>query len=272
MPDAPGETSISSSPQGVMPGIVPPTYVQSLRPSEGDRAPLLTANPDRAFTSEDIERVRKEEKDKVYNRLESEKAKREELEQRLALIEQERQERLTADEAARQAAEEVARKKIEEETDVRSLLEQKEREWNSKLENLERERAQERALLNREREYAELMAYRERAISQQVDNILPELVEYISGNTPAEVDESVARAVAKSESVMGNAAQAFSGARQQQQGTRVTVPANGPLDGGMSTDALSPEAVTNIPLSEWGKHRERFGVSGTPGFNRGLFG
>ena len=107
---------------------------------------LLT---DKAYTEEDLKRVREQEKSKLYPQIDS-------LKEELNILKKEREERLAQMEAEKAAAEEEARKKAESEMDVRQLLEVKEQEWAQKLEaeRLERERAF--TLLERERQYAEL--------------------------------------------------------------------------------------------------------------------
>jgi len=123
---------------------------------------LLT---DKAYTEEDLKRVREQEKSKLYPQIDS-------LKEELNILKKEREERLSQMEAEKAAAEEEARKKAESEMDVRQLLEVKEQEWAQKLEaeRLERERAF--TLLERERQYAELTEYRNRRLEEERDNII----------------------------------------------------------------------------------------------------
>jgi len=84
---------------------------------------LLT---DKAYTEEDLKRVREQEKSKLYPQIDS-------LKEELNILKKEREERLSQMEAEKAAAEEEARKKAESEMDVRQLLEVKEQEWAQKF-------------------------------------------------------------------------------------------------------------------------------------------
>jgi hypothetical protein len=134
---------------------------------------LLT---DKAYTEEDLKRVREQEKSKLYPQIDS-------LKEELTILKKEREERLSQMEAEKAAAEEEARKKAESEMDVRQLLEVKEQEWAQKLEAERTERERAFTLLERERQYAELTEYRNRRLEDERENIMPELVDLISGNT-----------------------------------------------------------------------------------------
>ena len=76
---------------------------------------------DKAYTEEDLKRVREQEKSKLYPQIDS-------LKEELNLLKKEREERLAQMQAEKAAAEEEARKKAESEMDVRQLLEVKEQE------------------------------------------------------------------------------------------------------------------------------------------------
>ena len=139
---------------------------------------------DKAYTEDDLKKVREQEKSKLYPQIDS-------LKEELTVLKKEREERL-AEAAARAAeAEAEAKKKAEAEMDVRQLLEAKELEWAQKLEAERAERERAFTLLERERQYAELSEYRTRRLEDERDNIMPELVDLISGNTPDEIENSI---------------------------------------------------------------------------------
>ena len=181
---------------------------------------------DKAYSEEDLKRVREQEKSKLYPQIDS-------LKEELNLLKKEREERL-AEAAARAAeAEAEAKKKAEAEMDVRQLLESKEQEWAQKLEaeRLERERAF--TLLERERQYAELTEYRTRRLEEERDNIMPELVDLISGNTPEEIEQSITGLRERSSRILESAQSAMQNARKEMTGSRVTAPPSGPMDTNM---------------------------------------
>jgi glycyl-tRNA synthetase beta subunit len=86
---------------------------------------------DKAYSEDDLKRVREQEKSKLYPQIDS-------LKEELNVLKKEREERL-AEAATRAAeAEAEAKKKVEAEMDVRQLLEAKELEWAQKLEEIGR--------------------------------------------------------------------------------------------------------------------------------------
>jgi hypothetical protein len=259
------ETTISS-PQGVMSGVTPAAQVPSIHTATQEPvAPRTSTNdPDRTFSVDDIERVRREEKNKVYGRLE-------ELQEQLRVFQQESDARREIEQSAVHDAEEAARLKAESEMDLRSLLEKKEREWTEQLhsERLEREKAF--ALLEKEREWSALESYKSQAVRQAEDDILPELLDDVTGNTQAEIDASIARLAAKSKSILENTASVLAQQRQSQPGVRVTAPPVGPMENQSANEQLQAPDVRGMSMSDYAKYRGQFGVTGGP-VNRGLFG
>ena len=138
----------------------------------------------KGYTEDDLKRVREQEKSKLYPQIDS-------LKEELNLLKKEREERVAAAEAAKADAEAVAKRQAESELDVRQLLEVKEKEWAAQLDEIRQENARKDALLERERQYAELTNYRNRRLEEERDNIIPELVDLISGNNPDEIEQSI---------------------------------------------------------------------------------
>lgn len=255
-----------------MPGVQPATQVPGITTNSTNLIVRSNGtNADHVFTAEQVEAIRQQEKDKVYSRLESERQKREEMEARLRVFEEEREARLKAEDDARKAAEEAERKRIENETDLRTLLEQREAELRAQIEAERQERERALALLEKEREFAALEAYRMQQIRQYEDQILPELQDEVSGNTQAEVDASIARLVAKTQSILENVGAVAAAQRQAQPGTRVTAPPVGPLESHTEQQTLTSEDILAMPMNEYAKRRGQFGVTGGS-THRGLFG
>lgn len=227
-------------------------------------APPVPAAPQPRFTEEDLNRVREQEKNKLYPQLE-------ELRSTVDEMKREREERL-AEERRRQAeAEEAAKKKAEEETDVRSLLEQREREFNERLEAERREREQAFALLEREREFAALNDYRMQAIESARDDIIPDLIDLVSGNTPDEIEASIAGLRERSARILEATQQAAIAQRQSMVGARVTAPANGPLETNSGNQTFTPEQIAQMPMNEYVQHRAKLLGQASSSRNRGLF-
>lgn len=223
------------------------------------------------YTAEDIAKARQQEKSKVYGTVEK-------LQEELAILKQKESEREAKDaerRAARQAreAEAAAEKKKQEEAELgfKELLSKKEQEFNAQLEaeRLEREKAF--ALLQRERDFQELSAYRQQRLEQERDNIIPELIDLISGNDKDEIEASIAGLKERSSRIFDSVAQASQQTRKDMVGTRVTVPASGPLDNDSAQANLSPESIANMSLADYAKNRSKL-LGNTNRGGQGLFG
>jgi len=223
------------------------------------------------FTAEDIAKARAQEKAKLYPQVEK-------LQEELAALKKEREEReaLEAERMAKRQAREAERaaekkKQEESELEVRELLSKKEQEWAAKLEaeRLEREKAF--ALLEREREFQELSAYRQQRLDQERDNIIPELIDLISGNSRDEIEQSIAGLKERSAKIFDSVAQVAQQSRKEMVGTRITVPASGPLDNDSDSRTLSPDDLKKMSMDEYAKNRAKLlGNSNNRG--QGLFG
>jgi DNA repair exonuclease SbcCD ATPase subunit len=232
--------------------------------------PLVTplkeqALTDKAYSEDDLKKVREQEKSKLYPQIDS-------LKEELNLLKKEREERI-AEAAARAAeAEAEAKKKAESEMDVRQLLEAKEQEWAQKLEaeRLERERAF--TLLERERQYVELNEYRTRRLEDERDNIMPELVDLISGNTPDEIEQSITGLRERSSRILESAQSAMQNARKEMTGSRVTAPPSGPMDTNMEQNSFTAEQIAAMSVTEYAKYRGKLLGKSASDRGKGIFG
>jgi predicted lactoylglutathione lyase len=224
------------------------------------------------YSADDIAKAREQEKAKLYPQMEK-------MKEELSSLKKAREEQ-AAKEAEREQrnAEELVRKeaqkKEEEESELsfKDLLKKKEQEFQAQLEaeRLERERAF--ALLEQERKFQEVMNYRQQRVEQERDNIVPELIDLIDGNSADEVEQSIAMLKEKSARILSSAQQAMQSARQQMAGTRITNPAAGPLDNDSEQKSYSPDSIREMSLADYAKQRAK--LLGTAASNRGqgLFG
>ena len=225
-----------------------------------------------AYTADDLAKVREQEKAKLYPQLEKMKeelATLKRLQEEQDAREAEQQARLEAEARAKAARE----KELEEsELSFKDLLKKKEEEFNTQLENerLERERAF--ALLEQERKFQELMQYRQQRLEQERDNIIPELIDLIDGNTPDEIEQSISGLKDKSARIIESAQQAMSSARQQMAGARITAPASGPLDNDPEQRSYTPESIRDMSLSDYAKQRAKLLGNAASNRGQGLFG
>ena len=220
-----------------------------------------------ADSADDLAKAREQEKAKLYPQMEK-------MKEELATLKKAREEEAAkeAEREAKRAAKEAekaakAKQKEEEELSVKELLSKKEQEWESRLEaeRLERERAF--AMLEKEREFQELNNYRQGRLEQERDNIVPELIDLISGNTKDEIEQSISMLKEKSASISSSVQQAMQTAKQQMAGTRITNPAAGPLDNDSSQQSLTPDSIRDLSMAEYAKQRAK--LLGTAASNRG---
>jgi len=217
------------------------------------------------FSQDDIVRAREQEKAKLYPQLEK-------LKDELANLKKERDDRAAEEDRSRQQSVLEEQKKLEDEMDVRSLLEKKEKEFQSQLdaERLERERAF--ALLEQERNFQELNNYRQQRLEQERESIIPELIDLIEGNNSDEIEQSIANLKDKSVRILDSAAQAMTSARREMAGARITAPASGPLDNDSEQRSYSPEAIRDMSLADYAKQRAKLLGEAAGNRGRGLFG
>lgn len=223
------------------------------------------------FTAEDIAKARQQEKAKVYGTVEKLQEELAALKQREAEREDKEAERKAA-RAAREAEAAAEKKKQEEaELEVRELLARKEQEFQAQLEQERAEREKAFALLQREREFQELQQYRQQRLEAERANIVPELIDLISGSSKDEIEASIVDLKTRSQKIFENVAAASQQTRKEMVGTRITVPASGPLDNDSAQASFTPEAIANMSQAEYAKHRAKL-LNNPNNRGQGLFG
>jgi hypothetical protein len=223
------------------------------------------------FTAEDIAKARAQEKAKLYpqiDKMAEELAALRRREDERAALEAERSAKRKEREAQRLAE---VKKAEEDEMSFKDLLQAKEQEFQKQLEaeRLEREKAF--AILDREREFNELQQYRQQRLEQERENIVPELIDLISGNNKDEIERSIADLTARSQKIFDSVAQVAQQSRKEMVGTRITSPASGPLDNDSEQRSYSPNDINNMSMADYAKNRAKLlGNSNNRG--QGLFG
>jgi DNA-binding transcriptional MerR regulator len=239
--------------------------------SSGVDAPAATsANGNKFYTEEDLAKVRSQEKDKLYPQIDK-------LKEELDLIKKDREEQLTRiakEEAAQVAAIEAeTKRKQEEELEVRDLLKVKEVEWQEQLDRERQERERAFALLERERSFTEVTNYRNNRLEQERDNIIPELVDLINGDSVDEIESSIQGLKDRSSRILENVQQATQAARRDMTGTRVTTPPNaGPMDIETGNRQFTAEDIASMSLNDYAKYRSNLLSPSAQGNSKGLFG
>ncbi len=232
-----------------------PTAGGAIDVPTGNPDPVVTppptpADPGRTFTEAEVERIRKEEKDKLYAQLKDEADKRKAAEKEL-------REKTKAEEEERLRLEEEQRKAAEAEMDARALIESRTAQWEAQFAEEREARARLEATLAQERRYNELQELRGDLIERERENILPELIDLISGSTPEEMEQTVVSLRQRSTAILGNVNAATSQARQQMQGASVTSPPVGPLEQDSQYQQLSAQEIADMDINTYAQHRDR---------------
>src|SRR3954471_19666402 len=146
----------------------------------------------KTYTAEDIERARQQEKDKLYSRIE-------ELSSTVKSLKQTEDER--AAEVKRKADEKAAEaeRKRQEDASAKELLNDAQKTWEQRFQEMQQQYEQEKLLREKEAEFHELQQYIQKRVSEESDNIAPELLELVEGNNPQEVEASIGKLRAATE-------------------------------------------------------------------------
>lgn len=205
-------------------------------------------NGGRFYTDDDLERVRREEKDKLYGRIQS-------MDEQLKAIQKERE---AVEEARRKELEaeaEKARREEEEKMETRQLLERKEQEWSSRFSELESRYEQDRAVFDQERRFNELEKFRQDRVAQESEYIIPELRDLIRGNSEEEIDASIEEMKARTAAIMGQLEASVSVQRQSMRGAAPTAPPVGPMEQMETYESITPDDIRSMDMETYKKYR-----------------
>lgn len=216
---------------------------------EGTNAPL--------YTEEDVARIRQEEKSKLYGRIEAQAGQLTEFQQQMKELQEERDARAAAEQAAKDEAEALRRAEEEAKLDAKELIERRDQEWSQRFEEMETKMSQERAIYEQERKYAELMEYRNNVLRQNEGRIVPQLLDLVTGSSEEEINASVEDLIAKSDAIFEEYKAAAQGQRSAMRGTAATAPPVGPMENESSYQSLTEADIASIPMSEWPKYRQQ---------------
>lgn len=233
--------------------------------------PLNSANqpPEPSmFTAEQVEAIRKQEKDKLYGRLQSQEEQFTALQKQLDAFNQDKveQDRLAVE--AQQKIEDERRAREQEELSSKDLIAVKELEWNQKLSTvqaemesrlsaLQSERDMAAALLEKEQQFQALEAYKQRRLAEESENIIPSLVDLVTGNTEDEIDRSISIIAAKSADMM-EAFQQQSQPLQRLRGVPITGNSPvGPLENSPEHQTYSVQDLKDMSMQEFTINRDR---------------
>jgi hypothetical protein len=220
------------------------------------------------FSEDEVENIRKQEKDKMYKRLEEADTRVKSMEEQMAIISQER-------EAARKEAEERAAKEAEilrqreiDELSAKELLLKKEdefnqrinsveQEWQGRLAEIEAQRQAQEALLEKERQMQEIQHYRAQRLQQEQEAIIPELIDLVAGNSPEEIENSISILRERSSAIIESIQQATQQSQGRLRGAPVTAPPVGPMETQTEYQQLSADDIRNMSMEKYAQMRDR---------------
>lgn len=249
---------------------VPPAIVEN-----PTTTPPVPSGTDRFFSQEQvnemIENARKQEKDKLYPTISKadERAAAMDAELKELRTFQKKQEKAEADRL--KAVEDAQRAKEEAEMSAKDIIAKRDLDFNARIEQIQRENEQRIALMEQEVKFNQLQAYIQRRLSEESNAIVPELMDFVAGNTPEEVEASIEVLKVKSAAI----ADAARGARTQQQRQMPGVaPSSGPNVGVTPLDMpgdrqISAEDIRGMSMQEFAQLRKKINMPS--GSGRGLF-
>lgn len=218
------------------------------------------------FSEDEVQSIRKQEKDKMYKRLEDADSRVKAMEEQLNVLSVEREKAIKeAEERARKEAELLRQRELEElsakelllkkEDEFSQRINQVEQEWSEKFSELEKQRQAQDALLEKERYLQQIETYKSRRIQQENESIIPELIDLVTGNTEEEIENSIAVLRERSSAIIEAIQRTSQPARPK--GAPVTAPPTGPLENQQEYQTLSAEDIRNMPMDQYVKMRDR---------------
>jgi hypothetical protein len=230
---------------------------------------------DQYFTAAQLEAARQQEKDKLYPRLtaaeELAKSMKTEIDA-LKAKEDQRQAELDKQKAdADAAAKAAAKAAAEDKMTAAQLIAAREKDLLDRQAMFEQTMLLKQAELEKEQKFLALRDLISRRVNEETaqDNIAPEFLDYITGNTEAEVEASITKAKEKTASI----AAARAGLTPRLPGVSPTgFGPTGPLDQFTGqTQELTPEQINAMSMEEYKAYRTARGID-KAGKGQGMFG
>lgn len=200
------------------------------------------------YTRDDLQRVRREEKDKLYERIST-------MDEQLKALQAERDAAEAAAKAEAEAAREKAKREEEEKMEVRDLLVRKEQEWTEQLSSLEQRYEQDRAVFEMERRLQMLETYKQERIAQESEYVMPELRDLITGSSEGEIDASIEQMKQRTAAIVSQIANSVGSQRQDMRGAAPTAPPVGPMEQLQQYETLTPDDIRTMDMETYKKHR-----------------
>lgn len=240
---------------------LPPEFVEEANGAGGATPPAPAPDANQRFSAEDLERARQQEKEKLYPKIDR-------MSEQLEIFarEREEQQRLQAEAAAR--ADEERKRLEEEELGLKDLLLRKEdeweqkfnsvqSEWEQKLDAIQAERDAHAALLDIERKFQELTSYKNRRIQEEQDNLMPELIDMITGDTEEAIEASISLVAAKTSAIVEQVQQATASRPALRPVPSTGSAPSGPAENLQEQRTYTMADLKNMDMATYAAQRER---------------
>lgn len=260
----------------VQPGSAPAsvsTPAVSTSPYTASTAPTWVPNATpQYFTAEDVEKIRQQEKEKLYQRLESQQTQINEF--RTAVEELRADKKARDEELAKQqkAASDAARSAEEEKLTAQELIKSQREQMEKEQAKLREDMEMKIALMQKEQEFLQVKAYIQRRVAEEIaaNNIIPDIAEYVNGTNQEEIEASIAKAREKTANIVKGAQSMMSPVPG---GVSPTGGPSGPLDNLSGPRQMTLEELKAMPVNspEYMAYRRQQGLD-RAGNGQGLFG
>lgn len=228
----------------------------------------MKKNNSKLFSEDEVETIRKQEKDKMYKRLEEADTRVKSMEEQMNIISAEREAARKQAEAHAAKEQEILRQREVDELSAKELLLKKEdefnqrinsveQEWQGRLAEIEAQRQAQEALLEKERQMQELQHYRAQRLQQEQEAIIPELIDLVAGNSPEEIENSISILRERSSAIIESIQQATQQSQGRLRGAPVTAPPTGPMETQTEYQQLSADDIRNMSMEKYSQMRER---------------
>lgn len=247
------------------------------------------ADGGRTFTKVEFDAALTRERDKLYGRIEKAEKRVSEKDENFATMQAEvtrlkvESDARAKEDAKRQKAADDARKAAEDaELSAKELIDkrqaewqqqqaEREQQWTGQLSAMQQQIAERDAILDREKQFQALRDYAQMRVGQERDNIEPNLIDLITGDSEAEIDASIEVMKTKSQAIVQSIQQFQVGTRAAMPGVNPTgFTPTGPIDMQGGVRQFSAQDIANMPMAEYAKMRGQ--LIKQDGSNRGLFG
>lgn len=247
--------------------------------SPGTPVPPVTINvppqnqpPAQYFTADQVEEIRRQEKDKLYDRIKKSEDQLAAFKTTVDQLTADKQARDDELEAQRKAAEEAQKREEESKLTAQQLIDAREAELKKQQDQFQKDMELKMATMAKEQEFLKLQSYIRTRVAEEIaaNTIIPDLVEYIGGETEDQVEASITKAKEKTANIVKGAT-TLTGGSPQLPGVSPTGSPAGPLDNLNPPRGLSAEEISKMGMADYAKFRSQSGID-RAGNGQGLFG